>query len=95
MKWHRWETHGDVPGQREKGPYRRAAKYFRLARKTVTMMLIDEVMEIFADDIAREDARPPAVRENFATQLLISRSRGFVDDVILQSHQLFKDRHAA
>jgi hypothetical protein len=49
----------------------------------------------FGDDIAREDARPPAVRENFATQLLICRSRGFVDEVILQSHQLFKDRHAA
>jgi hypothetical protein len=59
------------------------------------MLLIDKVMEIFADDIAREDARPPAVRENFATQLLICRSRGFVDEVILQSHQLFKDRHAA
>jgi hypothetical protein len=54
------------------------------------MMLIDKVMEIFTDDIAGEDARSPAVHENFATQLLICRSRGFLDEVILQSHQLIQ-----
>jgi hypothetical protein len=63
MKWHRWETHGDVPGQREKGPYRTAAKYFRLARRTVMVMLIDNVMEISPTILpARMLAHPPCAR---------------------------------
>jgi hypothetical protein len=49
----------------------------------MTRMLIDRVMEVFADDIERSGVHPLSVRQNFGFQTADLRERGFPDEMIL------------
>jgi hypothetical protein len=55
----------------------------------MTRMLIDRLMDVFADDIERSGIHPLEVRENFGSEIADLRERGFRDEIILQSYQLF------
>jgi hypothetical protein len=58
-------------------------------------MLIDEVIELFADDINCTEVPPMRVRENLGDQIAYLRYLGHPDEIILQSYQDYKDRHSA